>query len=80
VIQRVASHLISLSEPDDTSDQRTATVSQTALAEYVGTAREVVSRSLRILTDEGMIAIGRGSVRITALDKLQQLAGTDEPS
>ncbi len=75
VSQRVASHLISLSEPAMVTGERTAHVTQVALAEYVGSAREVVSRSLRSLSDQGMVAIGRGWVRIINEAGLQRLAG-----
>jgi len=75
VSQRVASHLISLSEPTPITGERTAHVTQAALAEYVGSAREVVCRSLRSLSEEGLVTIGRGSVRIIEPTKLQRLAG-----
>jgi CRP-like cAMP-binding protein len=52
-----------------------AHVTQVALAEYVGSAREVVSRCLRSLSKEGVVAIGRGSVRILNEPELQRLAG-----
>jgi CRP/FNR family transcriptional regulator len=75
VSQRVAAHLISLSEPAIVTGERTAHVTQVALAEYVGTAREVVSRCLQALSDEGLVAIGRGWIRITNEAGLQRLAG-----
>lgn len=78
VSQRVASHLIRLSEPA-VIGERIAHVTQVALAEYVGSAREVVSRCLRSLSKEGVVAIGRGSVRILNEAKLQRLAGCSDP-
>lgn len=74
VSQRVASHLIRLAEPGATVE-RTAHVTQAALAEYVGSAREVVSRCLRSLSDEGVVEIGIGSVRIINEASLQRAAG-----
>ena len=75
VSQRVASHLISLSEPDTLTGERTAHVTGTALAEYVGSAREVVSRCLRSLSEQGIVTIARGSVHIVNEARLQRLAG-----
>jgi CRP/FNR family transcriptional regulator len=75
VSQRVASHLISLSEPAIVSGERKAHVTQVALADYVGSAREVVSRCLQSLSDEGLVAIGRGWIRITDEAGLQRRAG-----
>lgn len=73
VRERVASHLISLSEPT-TRGVRTAHVTQEELAEYVGSAREVVSRCLRSLSDESAVTIGRGSIGIVNEPRLQRLA------
>ncbi len=44
------------------SDQVTATQQQ--LAAELGTAREVVFRALRVLVGRGLIATGRGRVRV----------------
>ncbi len=74
VSQRVASHLLSLSEPDPVSGVRMARLTQAALADYVGSAREVVARSLRMFADEGMVTIGHGSVRILDEVRLQAFA------
>lgn len=75
VTQRVASHLISLAQPESPTGHRTAHVTQVALAEHVGSAREVISRSLRSLSDDGLVLMGRGSVRIIDEDRLRVLAG-----
>ena len=72
--QRVASHPISLSEPAIATGEPPAHVTQVALAEYVGSARKVVSKCLRSLSDDGTVAIGRGWVRITDEAGLQRLA------
>ncbi len=75
VTERVASDLIALSEPEGTTGVRTARVTQTTLAEYVGSAREVVWRSLRSLAKEGMVTVGHGSVRIVDEAALRRVAG-----
>jgi CRP/FNR family cyclic AMP-dependent transcriptional regulator len=74
VSQRVASHIMRLSEPEGLTGARTAHVTQTALAEYVGSAREVVARSLRSLADQGAVQLGRGSIRITDEAELRRNA------
>jgi len=75
VTQRVASHLISLAQPQSPTGDRTAYVTQVALAEHVGSVREVISRSLRSLSDDGMVFVGHGSVRIIDEARLRVLAG-----
>lgn len=44
------------------------------LAVEIGSAREVVSRALKALEQEGMVELGRGVIRITAPEKLARLA------
>jgi len=75
VSQRVATHVMSLAEPDAANGGRTARVTHAALAEYVGSAREVVSRCLRSFASDGVIAPGHGSVRIIDEAELRRLAG-----
>ena len=75
VRQRVAAHLIKLAECHGTSTAaRTACVTQAALAEYVGSAREVVSRCLRELSEAGIVATGHGCLQILNEAKLRRLA------
>lgn len=75
VTQRVASHIISLAQPESPTGNRTAYVTQVALAEHVGSVREVIARSLRSLSDDGMVSNGRGSVRIIDEVRLRVFAG-----
>jgi CRP-like cAMP-binding protein len=75
VRERIASDLITLSEPDASNGVRTAHVTQTTLAEYVGSAREVVWRCLRSLAGEGMVIVAHGSVRIVDEAGLRRVAG-----
>lgn len=43
------------------------------IAKYIGSAREVVSRTLKYLASEGMVEVSRKGVRITDKDKLRKL-------
>ena len=44
------------------------------IAAHMGTAREVVTRMLRYFQNEGMVRIARGSIELTNMDKLEDLA------
>lgn len=45
-----------------------------AIANHLGTAREVITRMLRYFQNEGYVKLTRGAVEITALSDLQDLA------
>ena len=70
VYQRVASHLIALADAD-----QHVRVTQAALADYVGTAREVVSRTLHALADGGLIRVEHRGIAILDLEGLRAEAG-----
>lgn len=74
VTQRIASHLMALSEPDGVAGGRTAPVTQTMLAEFAGTAREVVWRSLRKMASDGIVSYRRGSIHICDVAALGRVA------
>jgi CRP/FNR family transcriptional regulator, cyclic AMP receptor protein len=70
--QRVVRHLLDLAA---SSDQREGTpmvarVSQQALADAVGSVREVVVRLLRELREEGLIRTGRDEIELLQPDRL----------
>ncbi|HIU26238.1 MAG TPA: Crp/Fnr family transcriptional regulator [Candidatus Copromorpha excrementigallinarum] len=46
------------------------------VARYIGSAREVVTKVLRYLSEEGAVALGRGKIRITDREKLRKTAVT----
>jgi CRP/FNR family transcriptional regulator len=48
-------------------------ITHETLAEEVGTAREVVSRHLKKLETKGLLKLGRGTVNLVDLNKLQAL-------
>ena len=60
-------------------DEITATKSdeikltQEQIAKYIGSAREVVSRMLKVFQNEGILELSRGSIRIINKDKLKKI-------
>lgn len=61
-----------LSRPTNGSTSITLGMTQQALAEELGTVREVVSREIRVLTRRGWIeALGGGRYRLLAVDELR---------
>lgn len=45
------------------------------IARNIGSAREVVSRLLKYFSEEGLVSVSRGSLRILNPERLQQIAG-----
>jgi CRP/FNR family transcriptional regulator, cyclic AMP receptor protein len=76
---RVARHLreIALPTPDG---QAVAHISQQRLADAVGTAREVVSRELRALRAQGVIATKSQWVEILEEEQLERIAAGGVPT
>ncbi len=70
VRQRVARHLLDLASERQHGDRLVALVSQQALADAVGTVREVVVRVLRDLRDEGVIRTSRGGIEVIQPERL----------
>jgi CRP/FNR family cyclic AMP-dependent transcriptional regulator len=75
--QRVARHLLDLASEGQTGPGLVAATSQQALADAVGTVREVVVRALRELRQEGLLRTHRDGIAI--LDP-QRLAGLANPA
>ncbi|MEI6578960.1 MAG: Crp/Fnr family transcriptional regulator, partial [Eubacteriales bacterium] len=50
------------------------TITQEAIANHLGSAREVVTRMLKYFHDEGMVELFRGGLIITDINKLKVLA------
>lgn len=76
VRQRVARHLLDLASEGQSGPELVAATSQQALADAVGTVREVVVRALRELRHEGLLRTQRDGIAI--LDP-QRLAGMAYP-
>jgi CRP/FNR family transcriptional regulator len=66
VRQRVARHLLALSEPTPDDGPLCVDVTQKELADATGSVREVVARALKELTDEGMVE--RRGTRLFVVD------------
>jgi len=70
VRQRVARHLLDLASEQQQGDRLIAAVSQQALADAVGSVREVVVRVLRDLRDEGIIRTSRAGIEVVVPEQL----------
>jgi CRP/FNR family transcriptional regulator len=62
--ERVARHLLDLASEASHGDRLVAPVTQQALADGVGTVREVVARVLREFRNEGLISTADGCIEI----------------
>ena len=72
--RRLAGFLLEESELDGTTVLK---LTHEKIANHLGTAREVVTRMLRYFQSEGMVKLSRGTVELTAPDKLRALRGDD---
>jgi CRP/FNR family transcriptional regulator len=70
VRQRVARHVLDLASERRHGDRLLAPVSQQALADAVGSVREVVVRVLRELRDEGVIRTSRAGIEVIEPERL----------
>ena len=68
---RLAAFLIEESELDG-SPRLVMTHEQ--IANHLGSAREVISRMLKYMQNEGLVKLGRGSISLEKLPELTQLA------
>ena len=69
--QRLAAFLV---EESVLEESASLPLTHERIAGHLGTAREVVTRMLRYFQSEGMVRLGRGSVELTDLKKLERLA------
>ena len=70
VRQRIARHLLDLASDRQHGALLVAPISQQALADAVGSVREVVVRVLGDMRREGLVATGGGQIRILDADRL----------
>ncbi len=70
--QKVARHLLDIAQPGRGSGRLVARISQAALADAVGTSREVVVRVLRDLRTAGLVETGRDGVVLLAPERLHE--------
>lgn len=68
--QRVASFLI---EQSVLEDSRTLTITHETIARNLGTAREVISRTLKYLENDGVLRLARGQIQLTDIKKLREM-------
>lgn len=64
---------IFLCEEIDKSGSRTIHYTKEEIALSIGSAREVVSRILKVFAEEGLVEMGRGRITVTDLEKLRRL-------
>jgi len=78
VRQRVARHLIDLAADRQQGALLIAPVSQQALADAVGTAREVVARTLHDLRRAGLVDTAKKGIVLVDPDGLSEVAASGE--
>ena len=69
--KRLARFLLDESALEETSALK---ITHEAIANHLGTARDVVTRMLRYFQSEGMVKLSRGIVEITAREKLLEIS------
>ena len=69
--KRLAKFLIEESALEDTTSLK---ITHEIIANHMGSAREVVTRMLRYFQTEGMVKLNRGTVELTDLKRLEDLA------
>lgn len=74
VEQRVARHLLDLASEGQSGPELVAAVNQQALADAVGTVREVVVRALRELRERDVVRTGRDGIVLLDAPRLAELA------
>jgi CRP/FNR family cyclic AMP-dependent transcriptional regulator len=78
VRQRVARHLLDLAADRQTGTALVAGITQQALADAAGTAREVVARTLADLRRAGLVETTRAGIALLDPDRLSTVAATGE--
>lgn len=75
VRERLARHLLALTDHVSPGDRRIASITQQELADGIGTMREVVARALRDLREEGIVATEHGAIEILDSARLADSLG-----
>jgi CRP/FNR family transcriptional regulator len=68
--KRVAAFLLEERSIEDTDKLQ---ITHEAIANHLGTHREVITRMLRYFQNEGMVKLSRGAIEITAPNQLLKL-------
>jgi CRP/FNR family transcriptional regulator, cyclic AMP receptor protein len=74
VRQRVARHLLDIAAERQQPGTLIAAISQQALADAAGTAREVVARTLHDFREAGLVETGRDQISVVDPDGLSEVA------
>lgn len=74
--ERVARHLLVLTEDRAGDGRRITNITQQDLADGVGTMREVVARALREFREEGLISTSAGRIEVLDAPRLAASLGT----
>ncbi len=62
-----------LADEADKADSRSLTLTHEQIAHHLGSAREVVTRMLKYFTQEGLVSISRGGLKILDSERLRLL-------
>lgn len=68
--QRIAAFLL---EQSVLEDSQTLSITHDTIAKNIGTAREVVSRSLKYLENDGLLKLSRGQIELTDMKRLREM-------
>lgn len=68
--QRIAAFLL---EQSVLEDSQTLSMTHDTIAKNIGTAREVVSRSLKYLENDGLLKLSRGQIELTDMKRLREM-------
>ena len=77
VRQRLARHLLDIAAQQQTGSELVVRIGGQALADAIGTAREVVARTLRDLRAAGIVASTDDGIAVLHPDLLEEVAETD---
>jgi CRP/FNR family transcriptional regulator len=69
--QRVAAFLL---EQSVLEKSQTLTMTHETIAKNLGTAREVISRILKYLENDGVLKLSRGQIKLTDMNKLKEMS------
>ena len=69
--KRLAAFLL---EESQVENSNLLSITHEKIANHMGTAREVVTRMLRYFQGEGMVQLSRGTIELTAVEKLEALS------
>jgi len=69
--QRIAAFML---EQSVLEESQTLTMTHDTIAKNIGTAREVISRTLKYLENEGLLKLSRGQIQLINMKKLKEMS------